>query len=146
MSSPNKTQPTPVDPIAFLEAVPNPNRRRDGLLLHDLFTRITGESAVMWGPSIIGYGIYHYRYASGRSGSAGAAGFSPRAAATSVYLPDGVGAHAALLDKLGPHRAAVGCLYIKDVTAIDLSILEQIVRTSYETVTAGTFGSRAADS
>ena len=96
----------------------------------------------MWGPTIVGFGTYHYRYPSGREGDMAAAGFSPRKAATTIYLPEGVDAHADLLAPLGPHTLGKGCLYLKDLDAVDLAALEEIVRRSYATVTAGTFGSR----
>ncbi|MET3768489.1 hypothetical protein ABIB15_001171 [Marisediminicola sp. UYEF4] len=131
---------------AFIDTVPGATRRRDAERLLELFGRVTGQPATMWGPSIIGYGQYHYRYASGREGDAGAAGFSPRKAATSIYLPDGVGAYAEQLARLGEHKAAVGCLYITNLDKVDLAVLESIIDESYRTVTAGTFGHRAAES
>jgi len=73
-----------------------------------------------------------------------AAGFSPRKAATTVYLPDGFSAYTGLLESLGPHTTGTSCLYVKDLATVDLGVLEEIVRRSYATVTAGTFGSRAA--
>ncbi len=131
---------------AFIDTVSDATRRRDAERLLELFGRVTGQPATMWGPSIIGYGQYHYRYASGREGDAGAAGFSPRKAATSIYLPDGVGAHAEQLARLGEHKAAVGCLYITNLDKVDLAVLESIIDESYRTVTAGTFGHRASES
>ena len=100
----------------------------------------------MWGPTITGFGSYHYKYASGREGDACAAGFSPRKAATTVYLPDGVGAYPEQLARLGSHATGAGCLYMKDLDAVDLGVLEDIISESYGRVTAGTFGHRAADS
>jgi hypothetical protein len=129
-----------------LDTVASEIRRRDADTLLELMGRITGEEPRMWGPSIIGFGSYHYRYASGREGDAPAAGFSPRKAATSVYLPDGIGAHTERLARLGEHKTGVGCLYLKDLAKIDLRVLESILTESYRTVTAGTFGQRAADS
>ena len=99
----------------------------------------------MWGSSIVGYGVYHYRYPSGREGDAPAAGFSPRKAATAVYLADGVGAHAALLERLGPHKAGVGCIYLKDLSEIDLEVLEKLIRRSYTTLTESTYTKRARE-
>src|SRR5690606_32412218 len=100
----------------------------------------------LWGTSIVGFGTYRYRYASGREGTAPAAAFSPRKAATTVYLPDGIGAHAERLEKLGPHTTGVGCLYLKDLTAVDLGVLEQIIDQSYRTLTAGVYRHRARES
>ena len=133
------------DVAEHLEKVRSAKRRRDAETMLGLMRRVTGEEPRMWA-TIIGYGQYHYRYASGREGDAPAAGFAPRAAATTIYLNDGVGAHAELLDKLGPHTTGVGCLYIKDLTDIDLDVLESIVRQSYESLTSGTYTQRAKES
>ncbi|MFC7406542.1 DUF1801 domain-containing protein [Georgenia alba] len=133
------------DPARFVAAVENPVRRRDAGTLLDLLGRVTGQEARMWAGSVVGFGEYHYRYASGHEGDAPAAGFAPRKAATVVYLSDGVGAHEADLERLGPHRRGVGCLYLKDLAQIDLTVLESIVRRSYESLTAGTFGTRARE-
>lgn len=130
---------------AFLDGVTDPVRRRDAETLLELMGRVSGEAAYLWGASIVGFGTYHYRYESGRQGDAPAASFSPRKAATTIYLPDGVGAHADALDRLGPHTTGVGCLYVKNLADVDLSVLEAIVARSYATVTAGTFGQRARD-
>lgn len=128
----------------FLAKVTPSKRRRDAETLLALFERATGLKARLRG-TMIGYGSYDYRYDSGHSGSAPAAAFAPRKAAMSIYLSDGIASHEAALAKLGPHRAAVGCLYLSDLEQNDLEVLEQIVRTSFETLTAGVFGSRARD-
>lgn len=129
----------------FLDRVEHPVRRRDADTMLGLMTRVTGQPAKMWGTSIVGFGSYHYRYASGREGDAPAAGFSPRKPATTIYLADGVGAHAALIERLGPHTTGVGCLYLKNLDDVDLAALEAIVAASYRTLTSGTFGQRARD-
>lgn len=136
-----------VDPVvrAFLDGVAHRVRRRDAETLLALMESVTGERGAMWGPSIVGFGSYHYKYASGREGDAPAAGFSPRKAASTVYLADGVGAHPELVERLGPHTSGVGCLYIKDLEQVDLGVLEQLVARSYAAVTAGTFGLRARE-
>ncbi|WP_130505630.1 DUF1801 domain-containing protein [Microterricola gilva] len=122
--------------LEYVAAVAHPVRRRDAQTLLELFGRITGESPVLWGPSIVGFGQYHYRYASGREGDAPAAGFSPRKAAMSIYLADGIGAHDDALARLGEFTSGVGCLYIKDLDKVDLAVLESIVRSSHATLTA----------
>lgn len=86
-----------------------------------------------------------HRYASGREGDAPAAGFAACSAATTVYLSDGVGAHADLLQELGPHTTGVGCVYLKNLDDVDLEVLETIVRRSYQALTAGTFPHRARE-
>ena len=129
----------------FLDGVTHVTRRRDADTLLALMERVTGEPARMWGASIVGFGEYHYRYESGLEGDAPAAGFSPRKAASTVYLADGIGAHEQALAGLGPHTTGVGCLYLKDLDAVDLSVLEAIVRDSSRAVTAGTYLQRARD-
>ncbi len=136
---------TSAEVSAHLDAVRSAKRRRDAETMLGLMRRVTGEEPRMWA-TVVGFGQYHYKYASGREGDAPAAGFAPRSAATTVYLPDGVGAHQDLLDTLGPHTTGVGCLYVKDLADVDLAVLEQVVRRSYATVTAGTFTQRAQGS
>ena len=133
------------DVRAYLAAVASPKRRRDGASLVELMQRATGEQPSMWG-SIVGFGQYHYRYASGREGDAPAAGFAARKAASTVYVSGGVGAHADLLAKLGPHSTGEACIYIKDLHDVDTDVLAQIVSRSYATLTSGTFPDRARDS
>ncbi|MNW56678.1 hypothetical protein D3C74_344080 [compost metagenome] len=146
MATEAKTRPHDGDVDAFLATVTHTVRRRDADTLVALMQRVTGEPPVMWGPSIIGFGHYHYEYASGRQGDAGAAGFSPRKGASTVYLPDGTGAHEDLLARLGPHTTGLVCVYLKDLQTNDLDVLEEIVRRSYAAVTAGTFTQRARES
>jgi hypothetical protein len=134
------------DVHAYIAGLPSPIRQRDARTMVDLMARVTGERAAMWGGSIVGFGSYHYRYASGREGDAPAAGFSSRKAALSVYLPDGVGSYTELLGQLGDHSVGVGCLYIKDIERIDLGILENNQAESYATLSAGTYRHRAAES
>lgn len=127
----------------FIDAVPGDRRRRDAETLLELFGRITGKPPIMWGPTSVGFGEYHYKYPSGREGDAGAAGFAPRKASTVVYLPDGVGAYAEQLSRLGEHTTGVVCVYIKDLTKVDLDVLEEIVAESYRTITSATYEHRA---
>ena len=103
---------------AYLEEVTPEKRRRDAETLLELMTRVTGESPRLWS-SVIGFGQYHYKYASGREGDAPAAGFAPRKSATVIYLADGIGRHEKQLRQLGPHTTGVGCLYLKDLDKID---------------------------
>lgn len=137
-----KTVETDGDVDAFLAAVEPEGRRRDALTLRALMERVTGQPARLWGPSIVGFGRYDYRYPSGREGEMAAAGFSPRKAATSVYFVDGFEAYAEDLTRLGPHSIGASCLYLKRLDDVDLPVLEDMVRRSYATVTAGTFGTR----
>lgn len=135
----NKTQPTDADVGAFVDKVEPASRREEARTLLALMERATGQPPVLWGPSIIGFGSYHYRYASGREGDAGAAGFSPRKASMTVYFPDGFDDYADELARLGPHTTSVSCLYLKKLDAVDLDVLEEMVRRSYERVSSSTW-------
>ena len=137
-----RTRETDGDVDAFLAAVQPDHRRRDAVALRTLMERVTGQPARLWGPSIVGFGRYHYRYASGREGEMAAASFSPRRASTTVYVVDGFAAYTDELARLGPHTLGAACLYLKRLDDVDLGVLEEIVRRSYATVTAGTFGTR----
>lgn len=131
---------------AHIEQVSSPTRRRDAHTLIEIMRRVTGQEPSLWSGSIVGFGQYHYRYASGHEGDAPAAGFAARKAASTIYLPDGVGAYERALSELGPHSTGVGCLYIKDLETVDLGVLEQIIDESYRSVVDGTYMSRARDS
>jgi len=128
---------------SFSEVTPE-RRRRDAVTLLAMMREITGEEPVV-DRGIVGFGTYHYRYASGREGDAPAAAFAPRKAAMSIYLPDGIGAHTEDLARLGPHTSGVGCLYVKDLSLCDLAVLRRIIERSYRTVIDGVFGNRAHD-
>ncbi|GAA3097058.1 hypothetical protein JOF29_006035 [Kribbella aluminosa] len=135
---------TSTDIAAYLARIKSPKRRRDAETMLELINRATGEEPRIRS-GLVAFGTYHYKYVSGREGDSAAAGFAARSAATTVYLADGVGAHSDLLDKLGPHTTGVGCLYLKDLTDVDLDVLEAIVRRSYQTLTAGTYPLRARE-
>ena len=125
-----KTRPTDVSVDAFLDGVEHPVRRADGQAVRAMMERVTGEPAVMWGPSIVGFGTYHYRYATGNQGDWCRIGFSPRKANLSLYL-GGFPEYEELLAKLGKHKRAVGCLYVNKLADVDLAVLEEIARRSY---------------
>ncbi len=126
-----KTRATEVSVDTFLEGVASPDRRGDGRTLCALMQRLTGEPPKMWGPSIIGFGTYHYRYDSGREGTMCRMGFSPRAKELVVYLSS-IERHQPLIDRLGKVRTAKCCLYIKRLADVDESVLEQILRDDLE--------------
>jgi hypothetical protein len=128
----------------YLDRVTPQKRRRDAETLITMMARATGQSPKLLG-TIIGFGQYHYKYASGREGDSVAAGFAPRKAATTIYLMDGVERYKEQLQRLGPHSTGVGCLYIKDLNEIDLSVLESIVVESYRNLTSDTYGLRARE-
>ncbi len=123
----NKTVPTPRSPEDFLASVEHPRRREDGVALLALFNRVTQLKPVMWGTSIIGYGRYHYKYDSGREGAHLMTGFSPRKSALSIYIMPGYRDLAAMLDRLGKHKAGKSCLYINKLDDVELPVLEEII-------------------
>ncbi|GAB2503316.1 hypothetical protein CATRI_00550 [Corynebacterium atrinae] len=128
-----KTHPTAVSPIDFVDGLDSPRRVKDGHLLLELFARATdGAEAVMWGPSMIGYGQAHYRYATGREGDTFQIGFSPRKAKLSLYGLQGHPRSEELLGKLGKHATAVSCVYVNKPEDVDLGILEELVRHAWK--------------
>jgi len=125
-----KTKPTKVKVSDFIAKLPNERRRAESRQLLRLFKAATGKRAVMWGPTMIGYGTYHYKYPSGHEGTCFLAGFSPRKAALSVYIMAGFPNMAAHLKRLGKHKKSVSCLYINRLEDVDLKVLERMVRQS----------------
>ncbi|RYG93114.1 DUF1801 domain-containing protein [Loktanella sp. IMCC34160] len=124
----NKTQVTATDPADFIAAVDHPQRRDDAQVLDALFRHVTGFQPRMWGPSIIGYGQYHYRYDSGREGDFLATGFSPRKANQVIYILPGYTDFGPILDRLGKWKKGKSCLYITKLADVDLSVLEELIR------------------
>jgi Domain of unknown function (DU1801) len=116
-------------PVAgFLAAVPDQQRRQDAQRLCAMMQQITGEPPAMWGTSIIGFGTYHYRYASGREGDAPLAGFSPRRQHLAIYLVGGLGnRYQSVLARLGPHTTGNGCLYLKRLDDADHDALRELI-------------------
>jgi hypothetical protein len=124
----NKTRATDNDVRTFLEAIEHPVRRADALVLDDLFRDVTGWAPKMWGPTIVGYGAYHYIYDSGREGDMCATGFSPRKANLSLYIMPGYQDFGEILERLGKHKTGVACLYINKLADVDLSVVGEIIR------------------
>jgi len=125
--------PTDADVEQFIADVKNPTRQEDARVLCDLMAEVTGEPAVMWGKSIIGFGSSHYRYESGREGDAPLAAFSPRATQLVIYLiGDYAERHARLVSQLGPHTSGKACLNIKRLDDVDLDVLRRLVHRSME--------------
>ena len=125
----------------FIAAVPDPRRREEAAVIDALHRRVTGLEPRMWGPTLIGYGSYRYKYASGHEGSAMRAGFSPRKAAMTVYLMGTYSGErndeaAALLARLGKHKIGKSCLYFNKLAEVDLVALEGLVRLSWEEMNA----------
>ncbi|WP_421792469.1 DUF1801 domain-containing protein [Hyphobacterium sp.] len=126
--SENKTKPTAITPADFIASVEHDGRREDAKTLLDLFERMTGWKAKMWGPSIIGFGEYHYKYDSGREGDFLATGFSPRKANLSIYIMPGYQDYEGILARLGKHKHGKSCLYVNKLADIDLDVLEELVK------------------
>lgn len=123
----SKTKVTSVNVADFIATIDHPVRRADALTLLQLFAEVTGWNAQMWGPTIIGFGAYHYTYDSGRSGSICAIGFSPRKANLVIYVADFPGKEA-LLQQLGKHKGGIAqCLYINKLADVDLAVLARIL-------------------
>lgn len=127
-----KTKETDRDVLEFIESVEHPGKRRDALQLLTIFKETTGYSAKMWGPSIIGFGSYHYKYASGHEGDAPLVGFSPRKSKISLYFATGDPEREELLQQFGKHTTGKGCVYINKVEDIRIEILEALIRQSVD--------------
>ena len=125
----NKTKPTGASVDDFIAAVTPDRRRRDAETLNALFSKLTGFEPQLWGPSIIGYGRYHYRYETGREGDFLATGFSPRKAALSLYIMPGYQDYGDILAQLGKHKAGTSCLYINKLDDVDLDVLSRLITT-----------------
>ena len=121
----NKTKLTKVSVSAFIDQLTDQTRRTDARKLVRLMQDATGEKPKMWGPSIIGFGSYHYKYDSGREGDMPLIGFSPRKAATVLYMT--TAESKALLAKLGKYTSGKSCLYIKKLADVDQAVLEALV-------------------
>lgn len=122
----NKTKATGVSVDAFINAVADPKQRADAEKIRAMMERLSGEPAKMWGPSIVGFGSYHYRYDSGREGDMCRIGFSPRKGQTVLYLVDGFDGHAKLMAQLGKHKTGKSCLYVRKLADIDEAVLEAL--------------------
>lgn len=125
-----KTKPGDASVEAFLQSVTPAKRREDAGVLLELMKRVTGEDPVMWGPSIIGFGSYHYKYESGREGDWFVAGFSPRKQALTLYIMSGFPRHEELMKRLGTYTTGKSCLYIKKLEDVDVDVLEELVQAS----------------
>ncbi len=130
--SENKTKPTPVSVGAFLDSVEHDTRRQDGYALCDLMARISGQEPVMWGPTIVGFGQYHYKYDSGREGDMCRIGFSPRKSSLSLYVTCDATRHADILSRLGKHKTGAGCIYVNKLADVDMKVMEELVRAGWD--------------
>lgn len=127
-----KTKETDNSVIEFIETVENPKKKEDAYKLLDIFTDTTGFPAKMWGTSIIGFGSYHYKYASGHEGDAPLVGFSPRKAKTSLYFAPGESKRAEMLERFGKHTTGKACVYINKIADIDIAVLQELIIASVD--------------
>ncbi|OOG78131.1 DUF1801 domain-containing protein [Algoriphagus sp. A40] len=127
-----KTKPTEVSVDDFINAVESPKKREDAIALKQMMEEITGEQAKMWGPTIIGFGTYHYKYNSGHEGDAPIVGFSPRKAAISLYLLDCDDQKSeSLLPQLGKFKKSVSCIYVNKLSDINEPVLREMIKNSF---------------
>lgn len=127
-----KTTPNDLSVEAHLAAIPDEARRRDCETLLMLMRRASGQEPRLWGPSIVGFGSYHYRYESGHEGDACLIGFASRKQDLALYLHLGAARLQELLPSLGKHKAGKGCLNLKRLADVDLSVLDELIRRSYQ--------------
>ena len=129
MSS-NKTVETDASVENFINAVDNEQKRQDSWDLVALMSKITGAPAKMWGKSLVGFGQYHYKYASGREGDFFLTGFSPRKTALTIYVMPGFADYEKQMARLGPHKTGKSCLYLKNLDVVDREVLEEMINDS----------------
>lgn len=130
-----KTKETDTSVIEFIDNVESVQKREDAYKLLEIFTETTGYEAKMWGPSIIGFGSYHYRYPTGHEGDAPLVGFSPRKAKISLYFATGDTEREALLQNFGKHTSGKACVYINKVADIDTDVLKALINQSVQFLT-----------
>lgn len=126
----NKTKATKASVAGYIAGIDDAERRSDCKALVRLMTAITGEKATMWGPSIVGFGVYHYKYESGREGDMCVAGFSSRSPNISIYVVADSAAQKKLLSRLGKHRMTKACLYVRRLSDIDPAVLRKLIEGS----------------
>ena len=130
-----KTRPTRVDPATFVDGIKDERRRADAKALLAMMTRVTGETPRMWGSAIVGFGSYHYVYATGREGDWCVTGFSPRTDAMTVYILPGLQMQQANLKKLGKVTTGKSCIYIKNLADVHMPTLEKMVKQAGKDIT-----------
>ena len=139
-SNQNKTVPTDTSVDQFINSVDNETKRKDSLEILDMMSAITGSPPVLWGSSLVGFGRYHYKYASGREGDFFLTGFSPRKQALTIYIMPGFSEYESILGNLGKYKTGKSCLYVKKLDEIDRDLLRELItksvaymRANYET-------------
>ena len=129
-----KTKQTDESVTTFLNKVDDETKRKDCFEIADMMKKITGLSPKMWGPAIIGFGSYHYKYESGHEGDMCAIGFSPRKQNITLYVKIAAEETNTLLEKLGKYKTGKGCLYIQKLSDVNIEVLKKIIRTAFEYV------------
>jgi hypothetical protein len=128
-----KTKATNQNPKDFLNTIEPKQKQKDSFVLLELFKKVTGEDAVMWGSSIIGFGTYHYKSErSTQEGDWPLVGFSPRKQNLTLYIMAGNKENTDLLKKLGKHKASGGCLYINKLSDVDQTVLPKLIKSSFQ--------------
>lgn len=127
-----QTVPTTADVLEFLARLDDDQQRRDSESLIEIMHGVSGQPPVMWGPAIIGFGSYHYKYESGREGDMPRIAFSPRKGKLTLYVISDASKYADLLARLGKHKTSKACLYITKLADVDLKVLGQLVKKAYE--------------
>jgi hypothetical protein len=127
-----KTTPTAASVEAFLNAIADDARRQDCLAILEIMKRATAAEPKMWGPSIVGFGNYHYKYESGREGDWFLTGFSPRKRDLTLYIMAGFERYDALMEKLGEYKTGKSCLYVKRLADIEVAVLTQLIQESVD--------------
>jgi hypothetical protein len=140
-----KTKPTQASVKEFLNQIPDKERREDCFAVAKLMEEITGEKPKMWGPSIVGFGTYHYKYASGREGDWPVTGFSPRKKDLTLYIMMGFEKHPELMEKLGKHSVGKSCLYIKRLSDVHVPTLKKLIKESISDLRDYTSSQRAGE-
>ena len=136
-----KTRETTASVAKFLSAIPDEQRRKDCRAIAALMRKATGKSPKMWGTSIVGFGAYHYRYASGREGDWPAIGLSPRKTALVLYVSTGFDGAENVLSRLGPHKTGKACLYLKRLSDVDRDVLRELVGSAFRETDGATITS-----
>lgn len=129
-----KTKPSGDDVAAFIAAIPDETQRQDAATLATLMERATGSPPALWGGKMVGFGSYHYHYASGREGDWFVVGFAPRSRNLTLYIMDGFDGYTELLGRLGKHSTGKACLYVKGLADLDLDVLTELVNRSVAAV------------
>lgn len=130
-----KTKPTTKSVTEFISSIEDEQKRKDCRTVMKIMKEVTGKRPKMWGAGMVGYGSYHYKYASGREGDWFVSGFAPRKGDLTLYIMAGFGRYDVLMKKLGEHKTGKSCLYIKKVDDIDLDVLRELIECSVDHVT-----------